>query len=126
MGQPMIGRLVRVLMSMGDCESIHIVANSRMEGLVPYLEGLRAEGAPLVIKPIVSDNSYISLRLAAEGIEGRFIAMTVDAIFADSEFARFVREVGHMPDGEVCMALTRYIDDESPSTGACRPTAARS
>lgn len=117
MGQPMIGRLVRVLMSMGDCESIHIVANSRMEGLVPYLEGLRAEGAPLVIKPIVSDNSYTSLRLAAEGIEGRFIAMTVDAIFADSEFARFVREVGHMPDGEVCMALTRYIDDESPLYG---------
>lgn len=114
MGRPMIGRLIEVLMATGDCESIHIVANSRMEGLVSYLEELRKGGAPLVIKPIVSDNSYTSLRLAAEGIEGRFIAMTVDAIFPTAEFGKFIKTVKEMPDGEVCMALTRYIDDESP------------
>lgn len=45
MGRPMIGRLIEVLTATGDCESIHIVANSRMEGLVSYLEELR-KGAP--------------------------------------------------------------------------------
>lgn len=114
MGVPMIGRLIGVLRSLGGCDSIHIVANPHMEGLVEYLERLRADGAPLVIKPIVSDNSYTSLRLAAEGLEGRFVAMTVDTVFADKEMAEFVRVVEAMPPGEVAMALTRYVDDESP------------
>lgn len=114
MGKPMIGRLIEILMSAGRCESIHIVANPRMEGFVAYLEGLKSKGAPLIIKPYVSTNSYSSLRIGAEGIEGKFIAMTVDAIFPTAEFREFVSATESMPDGEALMALTRFIDDESP------------
>lgn len=114
MGRPMIGRLIGVLRSMPGCEEIHVVANSRMPELVEYLEGLRDAGAPLVVKPVVSDNSFTSLRLGAEGIEGRFVAMTVDAIFADSEFRAFLDAVSRADDSQMVMPLTRYIDDESP------------
>ncbi|MCM1521614.1 MAG: NTP transferase domain-containing protein [Muribaculaceae bacterium] len=114
LGEPMIGRLIRVLASAGDCESIHIVANPRMEGLIEYLEGLKSQGAPLEVKPYVSADSWSSLRVGAEGIEGKFIAMTVDAIFPNSEFGEFRKSVARMAEGEVMMALTRFIDDESP------------
>ena len=114
LGRPMIGRLVEKLRSAEGCGRIYVVANSRMPELIDYLEELKAKGAPLEIRPVVSDNSYTSLRLGAEGIEGKFVAMTVDAIFPDSEFATFVSKAEAMGPGEVMMALTRYIDDESP------------
>lgn len=112
-GQPMIGRLIDILMKNGG-EQINIVANSRMPELVEYLEGLKAQGLPLVVRPIISDNSYYSLTEAAAGIEGRFIAMTVDTIFPNDEFHRYVEESEKLDDDTVLMGLTRFIDDESP------------
>lgn len=113
MGQPMIGRLIKVLMSC-NAEHIYIVANSRMPELVEFLEGMKAEGYPLTVRPIVSDNSYYSLSQACEGVPGRFIAMTVDAIFPVAEFRDYAEKVQQMTDDEVMMALTRFVDDESP------------
>lgn len=113
MGQPMIGRLIKVLM---DCKAnqIYIVANSRMPELVEFLEGMKSEGYPLHVRPIVSDNSYYSLSEACKGVDGKFIAMTVDAIFPIAEFKQYVEAVEQMPDSEVMMGLTRFVDDESP------------
>ncbi len=114
MGQPMIGRLIKIL-EKNKAGVIHIVTNSRMPELVPYLEELQKEvSVPLVVRPIVSDNSYFSLTQATEGLKGKFIGMTVDAIFANDEFARYVDAVEAMPEGTVLMGLTRFVDDESP------------
>lgn len=112
-GQPMIGRLIDILMKNGG-EQINIVANSRMTELVEYLEGLKAQGLPLVVRPIISDNSYYSLSQAAEGLTGRFIAMTVDTIFPNGEFAEYVKQSDKLGDNQVLMGLTRFVDDESP------------
>lgn len=113
MGRPMIGRLIHILM---DChaESIHIVANNRMTDLVEYLNELKNQGLPLEVKPIQSDNSFYSLTEACRGIEGKFIAMTVDTIFPTDEFKRYVEAVEKMPPDTALMGLTHFIDDESP------------
>ncbi len=114
LGEPMIGRLIRILMSCGATK-INIVANERMPQLVEYLDKLKAEkGYPLDVRPIISDNSYYSLSQATAGLEGKFIGMTVDAIFPTDEFRRYVEAVEAMPEGEVLMGLTRFVDDESP------------
>lgn len=113
MGRPMIDRLIEVLESC-DAEKIYIAANSRMTDFVEHLYKLEAEGHPLDIRPIVSDNSYYSLTEACKGIEGKFIAMTVDTIFPTAEFRNFVKAVDNMPETEVEMGLTKFVDDESP------------
>ena len=114
LGRPMIERLIRVLMEC-DAESIHIATNSAMTGLSEFLEDLKEkEHLPLVIKPIVSDNSYYSLVQAASGIKGRFIAMTVDAIFPTAEFKAYVKRCAEAPEDVMVMGLTEYIEDESP------------
>lgn len=120
-GRPMIGRLIDILMKHGG-EQINIVANSRMPDLVEYLEGLKADGYPLVVRPIISDNSYYSLSEAAAGIEGRFIAMTVDTIFPQKEFAEYVRKSEEADEDTMLMGLTRFIDDESPLYARLDPT----
>lgn len=114
LGRPMIGRLIDILMQCGG-ERIYIVANKRMPRLTKYLEKLRDDkGLPLEVRPIVSDSSYFSLTEATKGVKGKFIAMTVDAIFPIAEFREYARAVEDMPAGQVLMGLTRFVDDESP------------
>lgn len=112
-GCPMIVRLIEILMK-NKAERINVVANSRMPALTGCLEKLKSEGVPLDIRPIVSENSFYSLEEACKGLTGRFIAMTVDTIFPTDEFKDYVKAVESMPDGEVLMGLTKYVDDESP------------
>lgn len=113
LGQPMIGRLIDTLMR-HEATRINIAANADMIPLVEYLAGLMELGYPLDVRPIRSDNSFWSLQQAADGLEGKFIAMTVDTIFYDSEFDGYVKAVDHMGKDEVVMGLTRFCDDESP------------
>ncbi|MDE6023455.1 MAG: NTP transferase domain-containing protein, partial [Muribaculaceae bacterium] len=113
MGEPMIGRLVSVLMECG-AESIHVGANARMDQLIEYLGNLQKHGLPIKIHPIVTDNSYSTLQLASEDLTGRFIALTCDAIFPKDEFARYVRKVESSPSGVALMGLTRFVEDGSP------------
>lgn len=114
LGRPMIERLIGVLMECG-AESIHIVTNSKMDALNSHLNKLKNEkNLPLDIRPIVSDNSFYSLSEACKGVDGKFIAMTTDAIFPTDEFKKYVKAVKDCEPAEVVMGLTEYVDDESP------------
>ena len=113
LGQPMIERLIRLLVSCG-AERVHVVTNPAMDDLNEHLAYLRdTEGLPVSFRPIVSDNSFYSMSEAACDIKGKFIALTVDAIFPLDEFKDYIKAVETMPEGMALMALTRYVDDES-------------
>ena len=112
-GQPMIGRLIDELCR-HNATRINIAANADMPALLEYLETLRQKGYPLDVRAIRSDNSYWSLTQGAEGLEGKFIGMTVDTIFSSAEFGKYVAEFDQLPDDSVLMGLTRFCDDESP------------
>lgn len=112
-GQPMMGVLINTLMKCG-AEHIYVGANARMQSLLDYLEELKAKGLPVVVRPIVTDNSYCTLKAASEGIEGKFIAMTCDAIFPTDEFRDYVNAVAEVQADVALMGLTRFVEDESP------------
>lgn len=113
MGKPMIGRLIGMLMESG-AGSIHVGANARMDPLIEYLDHTRKQGLPIEIHPIVTDNSYKTLKLASEGLDGKFVALTCDAIFPKDEFAGYVRSVESSPADVALMGLTRFVEDGSP------------
>lgn len=112
-GKPMIGLLIDNLMKCG-AENIYVGANARMPQLLEYLESLRENGLPVVTRPIVTDNSYCTLKCASEGIEGKFVALTCDAIMPPAEFRKYVEAVEQAPDDEAVMGLSRFVEDESP------------
>ncbi len=112
-GKPMIGVLINTLMQCGG-EHIYVGANARMPQLLDYLEELRGEGVPVITRPIITDNSYCTLKAASEGIEGKFVAMTCDAIFPTGEFRKYVESVEDAPEDVALMGLTRFVEDESP------------
>lgn len=113
LGKPMIGRLIEVLTKF-NAETINVAANARMPQLIDYLEQLKSEGYPVEIRPIITDNSFCSLKEAARGIESKFVGMTCDAIFTNNEFARYIEEFESFPQDAVLMGLTCFVDDESP------------
>lgn len=112
-GQPMIGVLINTLMKCG-ADRIYVGANARMQTLLDYLEELKTQGLPIDVRPIITDNSYCTLRAASEGIEGKFIAMTCDAIFPTDEFREYVKAVEEARADVALMGLTRFVEDESP------------
>ncbi len=112
-GKPMMGVLIDTLMKCG-AERIYVGANARMQQLIDYLEGLKGEGLPIEVRPIITDNSYCTLKAASEGIEGKFIAMTCDAIFPTDEFQGYVKAVEDADTDVALMGLTRFVEDESP------------
>ena len=111
--RPMIGVLIDTLMECG-ADRIYVGANARMPMLLDYLEELREKGLPVEVRPIITDNSYCTLKAASEGIEGKFIAMTCDAIFPTDEFKDYVKAVAEAPADTALMGLTRFVEDESP------------
>lgn len=114
LGRPMIGRLIDVLCQ-NDATAIHVVTNPEMKMLNNYLSTLKRDiPVKLNFKPIYSDNSFYSLEQACLDAGGKFIAMTVDAIFPTSEFRNYVKAVDDMMDNTALMGLTYFVDDESP------------
>lgn len=116
-GTPMIGRLLEIFERNG-AEKICIIVNEQMKEVRKYLEELlptlRARTSLVVKSTPSSMHSFYELVKLLEG-EGRYIVTTVDTIFHESDFHRYVeayKKAGEETDG--MMAVTRYIDDEKP------------
>lgn len=116
-GKPMIGRLVKIFEELG-ADRISIIVNEYMTEVADYLRNLNAQISPqldLVVKSTPSSmHSFYELGGLLKQ-HGRFILTTVDTIFRENDFRRYVEAFENAPskvDG--MMAVTRYIDDEKP------------
>ena len=114
-GEPMIDRLIRIFRKNGSTEIV-VIVNKLNPLTQQHIEQLKAEGkaddVTLVVKTTPSSmHSFweISRYLGKEP----FCLTTVDTIFHEEEFADYIRHFEESTmDG--CMAVTDYIDDESP------------
>lgn len=116
-GRPMIRRLIDIFISCGaDC--ISVIVNEQMTEVSQYLRNLAKELSvelQIVVKSTPSSmHSFYELGKLLRG-KGRFILTTVDTIFHEPDFRRYVDSFSTSPaDVEGMMAVTRYIDDEKP------------
>lgn len=116
-GQPMIGRLIGLFLRCG-AESVNVVVNSRMPEVKKYLDSLAPTlPVPLNVKVKSTPSSmhtFWELSTMLEG-KGRFIATTVDTVFREEDFSRYVDAFRNAPaDVDGMMALTSFIEDEKP------------
>ena len=116
-GEPMIGRLLKLMAGCG-ARRVAMILNPSMPEAYEYVRTLGPQlGLDLDITVKATPSSMhsfyeISSRLRGHG---RFIATTVDTIFRPEAFRRYVELWENAPrelDG--MMAMTRYIDDEKP------------
>lgn len=115
-GRPMIGRLIDIFVNCGaDC--ISVIVNEQMTQVREYLENLATE-LPVELRLVVKStpsSMHSFYEVSSVLPEGRFILTTVDTIFHEDDFRRYVKAFGNAGatvDG--VMAVTSYIDDEKP------------
>lgn len=116
-GTPMIERLIRIFEKNG-AETINVVVNGFMPEVKEFLLGLQtAPGVELNVKVRTTPSSMHTFYELSQMMPSndRFIATTVDTIFHEEDFGRYVKAFAQAPsDVDGMMAVTSYIEDEKP------------
>lgn len=116
-GKPMIGRLIDIFVRCG-AESVSVIVNEEMTEVADFLRLLSSElpcPLNLVVKTTpTSMHSFYELSSLMEG-KGRFVITTVDTIFREEDFAKYIEAYACAPsEVDGMMAVTGFIDDEKP------------
>lgn len=112
-GKEMIWHLVDIFLQ-NDASSISIIVNEEMQEVQEYISQLEIN-VPLniVVKSTPSSmHSFFELRNFLR--DGKFCLTTVDTIFKEEEFARYIQTFIADDSSDGMMAVTDFIDDEKP------------
>ena len=112
-GEPMIGRLINIMLRC-NAESISIIVNEHMKEVRAYLESLELP-VPLNLVVKTTPSSMHSFWHLSKVIpEGKFCLTTVDTIFREDDFKGYIDafETDESHDG--MWAVTPFVDDEKP------------
>lgn len=116
-GQPMIGRLISIYEKAG-ADSINIVINDFMPDVREYLESLKTTlKVPVNIKIKSTPSSMHTFHELSSLFpdRGRFVVTTVDTIFREEDFFRYIDAFGNSgAEIDGMMAVTDFIEDEKP------------
>lgn len=112
-GEPMIGRLINIMLRC-HAQSISIIVNEHMTEVREYLESLELP-VPLNLVVKTTPSSMHSLWHLSRAIpQGKFCLTTVDTIFREEDFKNYIDafEADESHDG--MWAVTPFVDDEKP------------
>lgn len=112
-GEKMIDRLIRIFLA-NQATSVSIIVNEHMHEVADYLKGKELPVPFNLIVRSTPSSMHSFYELSHILPKGKFCLTTVDTIFREDEFARYIAafESDHEHDG--LFAVTDYIEDESP------------
>ena len=112
-GEPMIGRLINIMLRC-NAESISIIVNEQMAEVREYLESLELP-VPLHLVVQTTPSSMHSLWHLSRVIpEGKFCLTTVDTIFREQDFKEYIQAFEQDETHDGMWAVTPFVDDEKP------------
>lgn len=112
-GEPMIGRLINIMLRC-NAESISIIVNEHMTEVREYLESLELP-VPLNLVVKTTPSSMHSLWHLSKVIpEGKFCLTTVDTIFKEDDFKGYIEAFEADDHHDGMWAVTPFVDDEKP------------
>ncbi len=121
-GEPLIDRLMRVFTDNG-AEEIVVICNDLNPRVAQHLEEVRTHGlhgqpVPLRFCVRSTPSSMHSFHVISPYLaDSPFVLTTVDTIFREEEFRRYVEDFRRLTAGgetDGVMGVTDYIDDEKP------------
>ena len=112
-GEPMIGRLINIMLRC-NAQSISIIVNEHMTEVREYLEGLELP-IPLNLVVKTTPSSMHSLWHLSHVIpQGKFCLTTVDTIFREEDFKGYIDAFETDEEHDGMWAVTPFVDDEKP------------
>lgn len=112
-GEPLIKRLVDVFLS-NKASSISIIVNEEMKEVQEYLRGMQVPVPFNIIVKSTPSSMHSFYELSRCLAAGSFCLTTVDTIFREEEFGRYVKAFQEAEGIDGLMAVTDYVDDEKP------------
>lgn len=114
-GRPMIDRLIDIMAACG-AESVSVIVNQHMSDVRTHLEQLRETSTvpiQLVVKTTPS-SMHSFWHLSRVMPKGKICLTTVDTIFRQPDFERYVAQFEQDTESDGLWAVTPFIDDEKP------------
>lgn len=113
LGEPMIERLIRIFSECGATEIV-VITNEQFIEVQQALACLQKTASlRIVIK--TTPSSMHSLHAISDYLRGEpFCLTTVDTIFHEDDFKRYIQHFLDHEELDGCMAVTPYVDDEKP------------
>ena len=112
-GEPMIGRLINIMLRC-NAESISIIVNEHMTEVRQYLESLELP-VPLNLVVKTTPSSMHSFWHLSQVIpQGKFCLTTVDTIFREEDFKGYIEAFEADEEHDGMWAVTPFVDDEKP------------
>lgn len=112
-GEPMIGRLINIMLR-NQAQSISIIVNEHMTEVREYLESLTLP-VPLNLVVKTTPSSMHSFWHLSQVIpQGKFCLTTVDTIFREQDFKGYIDAFEADFEHDGMWAVTPFVDDEKP------------
>lgn len=113
-GRAMIDRLIHIFMQNGAEEVVVVINNESPLTMAHLTELEKHSDIPLRVVVKTTPSSMHSFHELSPYLkEDRFCLTTVDTVFREDEFSRFI-EAFKVSDKDGLMAVTDYVDDEKP------------
>lgn len=110
---PMIQRLIDIFL---DCnpDSLSIIVNEQMTEVQEYLRSLTLPVPFRLVVKSTPSSMHSFYEVSRHFGEGKFCLTTVDTIFREDEFKKYIAAFEADSEADGCMAVTSFIDDEKP------------
>jgi NDP-sugar pyrophosphorylase family protein len=112
-GEPMIGRLINIMLRC-NAESISIIVNEHMTEVREYLEQLELPVPLNLVVKTTPSSMHSFWHLSRVIPEGKFCLTTVDTIFREEDFKGYIEAFENDTEHDGMWAVTPFVDDEKP------------
>lgn len=112
-GEPMIQRLINIFVRC-NAQSISIIVNEHMTEVREFLESLTLPVPLNLVVKTTPSSMHSFWHLSQVLPQGKFCLTTVDTIFREPDFARYIEAFEADDESDGLWAVTPFIDDEKP------------
>lgn len=112
-GEPMVLRLMHIF-ERCNAQSISIIVNEFMTEVREFVENLQLSVPVNVVVKTTPSSMHSFGELSKVIPEGKFCLTTVDTIFREADFARYIQAFEADTDHDGMWAVTPFIEDEKP------------
>ncbi len=112
-GEPMIGRLINIMLRC-NAQSISIIVNEHMVEVREYLESLELPVPLNLVVKTTPSSMHSFWHLSRVIPKGKFCLTTVDTIFREPDFKGYIDAFEEDQTHDGLWAVTPFVDDEKP------------
>ena len=112
-GEPMIGRLINIMLRC-NAQSISIIVNEHMTEVREYLESLQLPVPLNLVVKTTPSSMHSFWHLSRVIPDGKFCLTTVDTIFREQDFKGYIDSFEADESHDGMWAVTPFVDDEKP------------